>query len=53
MILAVMYAKKIIERQVKNGNYDLISSRFTKYQKGFYWTNENDASYLNLVNLKN
>jgi len=52
MFRAIVYAKKIIERQVKNGDYDVINSYFTKYQKGFYWTNENIGCYLNAVNLE-
>ena len=52
MIRAIIYAKKIIERQVKKNDYEMISEDFSKYQKGFYWTNENIDHCLGMVNLK-
>ena len=53
MIRAVIYAKSIIEKQVRNSEYSVIDSFFKKYQKGFYWTNENIGSYLNIFDLNN
>ena len=52
MIRAIICAKRIIERQVKSHNYEMINEDFSKYQKGYYWTNENIDYYLGLVNLK-
>lgn len=52
MIRAIIYAKKIIERQVKNNKYEMIGEDFTKYQKGYYWTNENIDYYLGMFNLE-
>ena len=53
MIKSIYYAKKIIERQVRNKQYEMIDEVFSKYQKGYYWTNENIDYYLKLANLKN
>lgn len=52
MLKAIYQTRKIIARQVKKNNYDLIDSEFSKYQKGFYWTNENIACYLNMFNVQ-
>lgn len=52
MIKSIIYAKKIIASQVKNRTYEQIGSNFTKYQKAFYWSNENIDCYLNMVDLK-
>lgn len=51
MIKSIILAKKIIERQVNALSYEQISSDFTKYQKAFYWSNENMDYYLNLQDL--
>lgn len=53
MNIASIYAKRIIEKQVKQNRYDYIEEDFKKYQKGYYWTNENAACYLNISNLHN
>ena len=53
MIKAIIHAKRIIERQVKQNDYEMISEDFSKYQKGYYWTNENIDHYLGMNNLKN
>ena len=42
MIKSIIYAKKIIARQVRNKTYEQAVSNFTKYQKAFYWSNENN-----------
>lgn len=53
MTIDSFYAKRIIEGQVKENKYTDISENFKKYQKSFYWTNENIACYLGMVNLRN
>ena len=53
MILSIIKAKKLIERQVFDESYEVVSEKFTKYQKGFYWTNENIDYYLNLLKIEN
>lgn len=53
MIRAIIQTRKIIERQVKKENYEYISSTFSKYQKGYFWTNENIACYLNMIDVSN
>lgn len=53
MIKSIIYAKKIIARQVRNKTYEQAVSNFTKYQKAFYWSNENIDYYLNMIDLGN
>lgn len=53
MTIDSFYAKRIIEEQVKNNRYSDITENFKKYQKSFYWTNENLACYLKIANFHN
>lgn len=48
MIRAIYYAKKLVLEQVKKEHYNGLKINFSKYQKGFYWTNENINYYLNM-----
>ena len=43
--------KIIIEKQIKTQQYNIDSVTFKKYDKCFYWTNENINYYLNMINM--
>lgn len=51
MLKSIMAAKRIIERQVNSNTYEQVGSDFSKYQKAFYWGNENMDYYLNMVHM--
>ena len=45
-------AKTDDKAYIVEATWDYTDPEFSKYQKGFYWTNENIACYLNMFNVQ-